>query len=182
MWDAVPCVELHRGICWAPPCSSTVTVSMEAAAGDIVPPNSATEVSATAVYTPVQLVKLQSVTPSTTGTQFDFSAEFSTDVTGLSADDFTVQPASAIMSKSLIGSGASYTLQVTLQDTESSACSAACPAGYVHSNDAVAYCVKATPTLNWAAAESFCAPYHLATVNSEERVAFLKSRSMASAW
>lgn len=133
----------YRGVC-AMECAEQFTVSLPAGAGSVQPPNAATYTPVIVQYTPpsVFVSRAPQQAAVTNIPALRFSANFSRDVTGLTASDFVVSTVrtncsecdadfraslvgdgvpgdpGVIVARSLSGSGVSYTLTLALSNAQ----------------------------------------------------------------
>ena len=103
-----------------------------------------------------------------------FDVTFSANVTGLTASAFDVYTSGgSAVSKTLVGSGRSYTLHAELPP-----CVSVCPSGYATGDgpDGTLLCAKRMAgMMTFTTAQAACAPYDLVSVLSEEHQAFYES-------
>ena len=102
--------------------------------------------------------------------------EFTEPITGLSASDFTIASAGAVVvSRVLTGAGTSWELLVTLQG----GIHAGCPEGYVASppsSSRAPTCGRAVSSAaSWLSQQAACAPHALASISSPAEAAFFRS-------
>ena len=165
------CSTPLRAVCTAPVGVATVTVGIDAEAGSVSPPNGASDVVPAAFTPPLpSIIPVES--PSREAT-LSFRVEWTSPVAGLDPEDFVVAPSPiGILSRSLQGSGRSYTLSLVL---DSHAAAGSCPPGYRMSPGGD-LCGRAVESLgSWQDHQEGCAPYTLAVVPSASAWAFLLS-------
>ena len=182
-WHTAACNELKLGLCAAPVSTVGVEVALPAAAGVVLPPNSATGDNANAgvVYAPPvpAITRAAGQTGVAATPEFRFGVSFTAAVTGLTSRAFEVDvnrgPAASTV---LIGAGTSWTLRVSADP--SYVVGDRCPSAYYPSPASspapARWCVRVLPSVDtWQASNAACAPFSLATVTSPEHQAFVSS-------
>ena len=188
LWSAGQCDHVKLGVCGAVAGSSSVTVSLPAAAGSASPPNAASAVASVAYAPPIPVIA--STQSGVGGNVLTFSVSLSAPVTGLQANDFAVEvrhshTGNAIMADSkaaggvaalvgvrtLSGAGSSWVLTVVMDAAAVNP--RVCPPGFVTSSSGE-WCAKALRKRgSWSTSNDACGPYTLATAASLRQLAFL---------
>ena len=178
-WQDELCAEPFPALCEAAPCLNSVSVFLPAARGNISPRNAAAlQPSAVVQYAPPR----PSITtsPYSRASPLVFHVEFTSNVTGIKAEDFHVAADELVVERHLAGSGRSYTLSVVVS---SSTCAEHCPPEFRESGGPALLCARVQlERMSWYNHQAACAPYALTTVSRQAHNDYLVELVDTDAW
>lgn len=179
-WADDSCGTAKRGVCDAPFGAVHVSAALPAAAGAVSPPNAASPVPATLLFAPpVPALSLEAGQAATTTVPAAvFAVVLDHPITGLRSTHFDItKPPTLSVTRTLTGSGDSYTLSLTF---DTLGCARKCPAGYFASNAGTPsedmFCVREVDDYMTATeAKAACSPYTLASPTDEQHAAAIQN-------